>query len=57
MWRRLWEEQEGVATVEYALLLALVVVVGMAAWYSLGQKIQQALEDTVNAFDEAGIGS
>jgi len=34
--RELWRDEEGLTTVEYALLLALVVVAGIAAWTGLG---------------------
>ncbi len=40
MMRELWRDEEGLTTVEYALLLALVVVAGLAAWQGLGRTVQ-----------------
>jgi len=34
----LWHDQTGLTTVEYALLLALLVVAGVAVWTGLGQQ-------------------
>jgi Flp pilus assembly pilin Flp len=34
--RKLWRDEEGLSTVEYALLVALIVIVGVAAWQALG---------------------
>lgn len=33
---RLWREEEGLTTVEYALVLSLVAVAGIVAWRSFG---------------------
>ncbi len=43
---RLLRDEEGVATVEYALLLSLVVVAGMAAWQGLSQTIGNVLRES-----------
>jgi len=37
--RGLWTDQSGLTMVEYALLLALVVVVSAAAWRQLGLSV------------------
>ena len=37
--KRLWHEEEGLTTVEYALLLVLVVVVAITAWQTLGTNV------------------
>lgn len=44
-----WSDQSGLTTVEYALLLALVIVAGIAAWQGLGNTV----ENTVNAANTA----
>ncbi len=44
MMRELWRDEEGLTTVEYALLLALVVVAGLAAWTGLGGTVQSQVE-------------
>ena len=38
--RELWKDEEGLTTVEYALLLALVVVAGITAWQGLGRTVR-----------------
>ncbi|MEN6546593.1 MAG: Flp family type IVb pilin, partial [Armatimonadia bacterium] len=36
MFRMLWQDEEGLTTVEYALLLALVAIAALGAWSQLG---------------------
>ena len=38
MFETLWRDEEGLTTVEYALLLALVAIAAVTAWTSLGQR-------------------
>jgi Flp pilus assembly pilin Flp len=38
--RTLWFDEEGVTTVEYALILALVSIVAIAAWKGLGLQVK-----------------
>jgi Flp pilus assembly pilin Flp len=38
MFKTLWTDEEGLTTVEYALLLALVAIAAIAAWTTLGQR-------------------
>jgi Flp pilus assembly pilin Flp len=42
----LWKDEAGLATVEYALLLVLVVVAGITAWDSLGDTIRNVIVDS-----------
>jgi Flp pilus assembly pilin Flp len=35
--KQLWREEKGLTTLEYALLLALILVVAASAWQSLSQ--------------------
>ena len=50
---RFLREEDGPAAVEYAILLALLVGVMVAAITSVGFEIQQVSEDNVNAFEPA----
>jgi Flp pilus assembly pilin Flp len=43
----LWKDEEGMTTVEYALLLVLIVTVGILAWQTLGNKVSASV-DNVN---------
>ena len=46
------QDEEGMATVEYALLLALVVVGTIGAWVGLGAKIKQAVATATNSISQ-----
>ena len=39
MIRKLWKDEEGLTTVEYALLLALVAIAAITAWSTLGSRV------------------
>ena len=43
-----WKDEDGLTTVEYALLLALIVVVAITAWTALGSSVN----DTVTQVDD-----
>ena len=45
----LWRDQDGIATVEYALLLVLLVVGTAAAWVRLREALSGAVGDIVVA--------
>ncbi|MGI5819698.1 MAG: Flp family type IVb pilin [Armatimonadota bacterium] len=52
MMRALWRDEDGTATVEYALLLTVVVLATLAAWGSLGRAVGNAVTasvDTISA--------
>ncbi|MCD6362069.1 MAG: Flp family type IVb pilin [Armatimonadetes bacterium] len=49
--RELWKDEEGLTTVEYALLLALVVVAGIAAWQGLGSTVRNAVNDSASTIE------
>jgi len=51
--RELWKDEEGLTTVEYALLLALVVVAGIAAWQGLGSTVQNTVTDSTSTLVNA----
>lgn len=40
---KLWIDQEGLTSVEYALLLAVVVVVAVAAWRNFGTTLSSSI--------------
>lgn len=42
-------EEDGVASVEYALLLALVVVAALPFWSELGQMVKRVVEEVNEA--------
>ena len=46
--KRLWHEEEGLTTVEYALLLVLVVVVAITAWQTLGTNVTTKVTEVAN---------
>ena len=43
LWQ-LWRDEDGVTSVEYALLLALIVVASLGAWSALGRHVNDILE-------------
>jgi len=47
--RHLWEDEEALTTVEYALLLALVVIVGAAGWDRLGETLANSADEPIAA--------
>lgn len=49
----LWRDEEGLTTVEYALLLALVVVAGILAWQGLGGTVQNTVGDSADTIANA----
>ena len=44
----LWPDESGIATVEYALLMAVIVVAGIAAWGQLSDTIGNMVLDASN---------
>ena len=52
---RFWEwitDEEGMATVEYAMLLAMIVVATIGAWVGLGAKIKVAVATATNSISQ-----
>ncbi|MGD9498405.1 MAG: hypothetical protein AB7Y46_19080 [Armatimonadota bacterium] len=49
----LWKDQTGVATVEYLLLLALIVAIGVLAWSALGEALTERLGETASSLTTA----
>jgi Flp pilus assembly pilin Flp len=46
--KKLWHDEEGLSTVEYALLLVLIVIVGVTAWQTLGHTVSNKVTDVNN---------
>jgi len=53
MAKKLWKDEEGLTTSEYALLLALLVVAAISIWTGFGGRVQESITDSKDAFDEA----
>ena len=53
MVRSLWKDEDGLTTVEYALLLALLVVAAIGVWTAFGAKIRTTVTNSTNTFDDA----
>lgn len=43
MLKMLWKDEEGLTTVEYALLLALVAIAAITAWSTLGSRVSSTV--------------
>ena len=43
MFKALWKDEEGLTTVEYALLLALVAIAAITAWTTLGSRVNSTV--------------
>lgn len=56
MLHAIWHDTDGLTSVEYALLLALLVVAAIAQWTILGTRVQQTVTHSTAAFDRAGGG-
>lgn len=44
-----WKDEEGLTTVEYALLLALIVVVAITTWTTLGTNVNTVAANAADA--------
>lgn len=53
-WCRLLENERGATTAEYALLLALIVIVLIGALTELGDVLKERLGDITNQLQTAG---
>jgi Flp pilus assembly pilin Flp len=48
LWKQIWRDEEGLTTVEYALLLILIVVVSATAWSTVGTSIRTKVNSVAN---------
>jgi len=49
MLKSIWQDEDGLTTVEYALLLALVAIAAIAAWTTLGQRTSTTVSSATNS--------
>jgi pilus assembly protein Flp/PilA len=49
MFERLWQDEEGLTTVEYALLLALVAIAAITAWSTLGTRVSNTVTQATSS--------
>jgi len=47
--RAFWKDEDGLSTVEYALLLALLVVAAIGVWTAFGGPVRQSVANDTNA--------
>ena len=52
--RGLWHDESAMTTVEYALLLALIALVAIAAWTGFGGHLRGSVESSNSRFGGAG---
>ena len=53
MLKTLYHDEEGLTTVEYALLLALLVVAAITVWTTFGARVRTAVSSSTDAFNTA----
>lgn len=53
MFKQLWKDEEGLTTVEYALLLALVAIAAITAWTTLGTRVSGTVNTATNSLPAA----
>ena len=51
--KAIWSDEEGLTTVEYALLMALLVVAAIAVWTTFGGKVKESVGKSTNAIGNA----
>lgn len=47
---------KGLSTVEFALLLVLIIITGIAAWQTLGTSVSQRVDEVTNTIGATGSG-
>lgn len=47
--RRIWHDEQGATTVEYAMLLVVVVIGSIGAWSALSQRVGDVCSAAANA--------
>ncbi|MHB8996332.1 MAG: Flp family type IVb pilin [Armatimonadota bacterium] len=53
MFKQLWKDEEGLTTVEYALLLALVAIAAITAWSTLGTRVSSTVATATSSLPAA----
>lgn len=54
MLKTLWKEEEGQDLIEYSLLVALIALVGLAAFPAIGQSVSDVFSDAITCFSASG---
>jgi len=49
MFKQLWNDEAGLTTVEYALLLALVAIAAITAWTTLGSRVSTTVSSATGS--------
>ena len=52
-----WTDETGTTTVEYALLLSVVVIATLAGWSALGDAVQATVSASVDTISEGQTGT
>lgn len=52
--KQLWNDETGLTTVEYALLLVLIVAAAVTAWTTLGSQVSTEVGDVTSTLSGAG---
>ena len=50
--KNIWGDEDGLTTVEYALLLALVAIAAIVAWTTLGQKVNNTVTNASSSLNQ-----
>ena len=53
--QELWYDEEGVAAVEYAVLIGALAVGAASAWQMLGEAITDVVTDAANTISSGGV--
>lgn len=48
-------DDEGLSTVEYIIILVLIAVIGIVAWQSFGASVKQQVEGATGQIDGLGM--
>jgi len=54
MLKSLWKEEEGQDLIEYSLLVALIALVGLAAFPAIGHAVSDVFSDAITCFGASG---
>ncbi len=58
--KKFWNDEQGLELSEYAIMIALVIVIAVATIYAVGQSINakfSALDDAINYSGSSGAGT
>ncbi len=52
--KRFWQEEEGATATEYAVMLALIIVIALGAISALGDQVSSTFSDVQSELESAG---